>query len=65
MVALSSSSRTAPMRRVWVRVGRLTRLLPRTAVKQDGVFLSYPRGASMAPKPRGFIDLAKVVLKSG
>jgi hypothetical protein len=38
--------------------------MPQTAVEQDGLFLYYPRRASMAPKPRAFIDVAKTVHKS-
>ena len=53
-----------PLARRYIREGRLTWLLPRTAVKQNGLFLYYPRRATMAPKLRAFIDVAKGVLRS-
>jgi DNA-binding transcriptional LysR family regulator len=53
-----------PLARRYIRERRLTWLLPRTAVKQDGLFLYYPRRASMAPKLRAFIAVAKGVLRS-
>jgi hypothetical protein len=37
--------------------------LPQTAVEQHGLYLYYPRRASMAPKLRAFIDVAKTVLR--
>ena len=43
---------------------RLKWLLPQTAVEFDGLFLYYPRRASLAPKLRAFIDVAKKTLKS-
>src|SRR5215510_7914233 len=46
-----------------IRERRLTWLLPQTAVEQDGLYLYYPRRASMAPKLRAFIDVAKAVLR--
>jgi DNA-binding transcriptional LysR family regulator len=52
-----------PLVRGYIREGRLKWLLPQTAVKQDGLFLYYPRRASMAPKLRAFIDVAKAVLR--
>jgi DNA-binding transcriptional LysR family regulator len=45
-------------------VGGLKWLLPQTAVEHDGAFLYYPRRASLAPKLRAFIDVAKKTLKS-
>jgi DNA-binding transcriptional LysR family regulator len=40
------------------------RLLPQTAIEHDGLFLYYPKRASLAPKLRAFIDVAKKTLKS-
>jgi DNA-binding transcriptional LysR family regulator len=53
-----------PLARRYVREGSLEWLLPQTAVEQDGLFLYYPRRASLAPKLRAFIDVAKKLLKS-
>ena len=53
-----------PMARRYLRDGSLKRLLPQTAVEYDGLFLYYPRRASLAPKLRAFIDVAKKTLKS-
>src|SRR5262245_7804621 len=53
-----------PLARRHIREGRLKWLMPQTAVRQDGLFLYYPHRASMAPKLRAFIDVAKAVLKS-
>jgi DNA-binding transcriptional LysR family regulator len=50
--------------RPYLRDGRLKWLLPQTAVEQEGAFLYYPRRASLAPKLRAFIDVAKKTLKS-
>jgi DNA-binding transcriptional LysR family regulator len=47
-----------------LRVGSLKRLLPETAVEQDGAFLYYPRRASLAPKLSAFIQVAKKALRS-
>jgi DNA-binding transcriptional LysR family regulator len=47
-----------------LRERRLTWLLPQTAVEQDGLYLYYPRRASMAPKLRAFIDITKTVLRA-
>jgi DNA-binding transcriptional LysR family regulator len=53
-----------PLARRYVREGSLEWLLPQTAVGHDGLFLYYPRRASLAPKLRAFIDVAKKTLKS-
>ena len=53
-----------PLARRYVREGSLEWLLPQTAVEHDGLFLYYPRRASLAPKLRAFIDVAKKTLKS-
>jgi DNA-binding transcriptional LysR family regulator len=50
--------------RPYLRDGSLKWLLPQTAVQHDGAFLYYPRRASLAPKLRAFIDVAKKTLKS-
>ena len=50
--------------RPYLRDGSLKWLLPQTAVEDDGAFLYYPRRASLAPKLRAFIDVAKETLKS-
>ncbi len=48
-----------PLVRRDIREGRLKWILPSTAVNEDGLFLYYPRRASLAPKLRAFIDAAK------
>jgi DNA-binding transcriptional LysR family regulator len=53
-----------PLARRYLREGNLKWLLPQTAVEHDGLFLYYPRRASLAPKLRAFIDVAKKTLKS-
>ena len=53
-----------PLARRYLREGSLNWLLPRTALERDGLFLYYPRRASLAPKLRAFIDVAKKTLKS-
>ena len=53
-----------PLARRYIREGSLKWLLPETAVEHDGLFLYYPRRASLAPKLRTFIDVAKKTLKS-
>jgi DNA-binding transcriptional LysR family regulator len=53
-----------PLARRYIREGSLEWLLPQTAVEHDGLFLYYPRRASLAPKLRAFIDVAKKTLKS-
>jgi DNA-binding transcriptional LysR family regulator len=53
-----------PVARRYLREGTLIRVLPQTAMEHDGLFLYYPRRASLAPKLRAFIDVAKKTLKS-
>lgn len=53
-----------PLVRRQIREGHLKWLLPQCAVEYDGLFLYYPRRASLAPKLRAFIDAAKTVLGS-
>jgi DNA-binding transcriptional LysR family regulator len=42
-----------------LRAGRLKWLLPEAAMREDGLFLYFPRRASMSPKLRAFIEAAK------
>ena len=51
-----------PLVRHHLREGRLTWILPASAIEMDGLFLYYPRRASLAPKLRAFIDAAKATL---
>jgi DNA-binding transcriptional LysR family regulator len=53
-----------PLARGFLCKGSLEWLLPQTAIEHDGLFLYYPRRASLAPKLRAFIDVAKKTLKS-
>lgn len=39
--------------------GRLVQLLPESAFEEPGLFLYFPRRASLAPKLRAFIDVAR------
>jgi len=41
--------------------GRLVQILPQTAIEEPGLFLYFPRRASMAPKLRAFIDTAQEI----
>jgi DNA-binding transcriptional LysR family regulator len=52
-----------PLARSHLSEGRLKWLLPQTAVEFGGLFLYYPRRASLAPKLRAFIDVARTTLK--
>jgi DNA-binding transcriptional LysR family regulator len=51
-----------PLVRTELRERRLQWILPQAAVEEPGLFLYYPRRASMAPKLRAFIDVAKETL---
>ena len=51
-----------PLVRRHIREGRLKWLLPQTAIEEDGLYLYYPRRASLAPKLRAFVDVAKAAL---
>ena len=53
-----------PLARRYLREGSLEWLLPQSATEFDGMFLYYPKRASLAPKLRAFIDVAKKTLKS-
>lgn len=50
-----------PLVRAPLGAGQLVRVLPEAAVEEDGLFLYYPRRASLAPKLRAFIGAAKAV----
>jgi DNA-binding transcriptional LysR family regulator len=52
-----------PLVRADIAAGRLTEVLPKSAIKIPGLFLYYPRRASMAPKLKAFIDTTKEVLR--
>ena len=52
-----------PLARRYIREGGLKWLPPQCAVEYDGLFLYYPRRASLAPKLRVFIEAAKTVLR--
>lgn len=42
-----------------LRAGHLQRLLPEAAIREDGLFVYFPRRASMAPKLRAFIEAVR------
>jgi DNA-binding transcriptional LysR family regulator len=46
-----------------IAAGRLTKVLPKAAIEEPGLFLYYPRRAASAPKLRAFVDTAKEVLR--
>lgn len=48
-----------PLAREYLRAGRLKWLMPQTAIEEDGLFLYYPKRASLAPKLQAFIAAAK------
>jgi DNA-binding transcriptional LysR family regulator len=52
-----------PLVRADIAAGRLTQVLPETALEEPGLFLYYPKRAAMAPKLRAFIDTARDVLR--
>jgi len=51
-----------PLVRADIAAGRLTQVLPKSAIEERGLFLYYPRRVAMAPKLGAFIDTAKDVL---
>jgi DNA-binding transcriptional LysR family regulator len=51
-----------PQVREDIRKGRLRQLIPESALQEGGLFLYFPRRASMSPKLRAFIDVAKACL---
>lgn len=50
-----------PLVRADLAAGRLVQILPQTAIEEPGLFLYFPRRASMAPKLRAFIDTANEI----
>ncbi|MGX5841091.1 LysR substrate-binding domain-containing protein [Mesorhizobium sp. ArgA1] len=50
-----------PLVRAELAAGRLVQILPQTAIEEPGLFLYFPRRASMAPKLRAFIDAAQEI----
>jgi len=42
-----------------LRAGKLKWLLPEAAMREEGLFVYFPRRASMAPKMRAFIEAAR------
>jgi DNA-binding transcriptional LysR family regulator len=52
-----------PLVRADIAAGRLTQLLPQSAIEEPGLFLYDPARAAMAPKLRAFIDTARDVLR--
>ncbi|HEX7689491.1 MAG TPA: LysR substrate-binding domain-containing protein [Burkholderiaceae bacterium] len=53
-----------PLVRADLAAGRLRQLLPHTALREEGLFLYFPRRAAMAPKLRAFIDAARELLEA-
>jgi DNA-binding transcriptional LysR family regulator len=49
-----------PQVREDIQQGRLRWLLPESALQEDGLFLYFPRRASMSPKLRAFIEVARL-----
>jgi DNA-binding transcriptional LysR family regulator len=54
----------APLASADLSAGHLAQVLPQNAIEEPGLFLYYPQRASMAPKLRAFITVAKEVLKA-
>lgn len=50
-----------PLVRADLAAGRLVQILPQAAIEEPGLFLYFPRRASMAPKLRAFIDTAQEI----
>jgi DNA-binding transcriptional LysR family regulator len=50
-----------PLVRADMEAGRLVQVLPEASIEEPGLFLYFPRRASMAPKLRAFIDTARAV----
>ncbi|MDB5556759.1 MAG: LysR family transcriptional regulator, partial [Rhizobium sp.] len=53
----------APLAVTNLASGRLVQILASSAIEEPGLFLYYPRRASLAPKLRAFITIAREVLK--
>lgn len=52
-----------PLVREHLKTKRLVQVLPESSIDEPGLFLYFPRRASMAPKLRAFIDVARAVLQ--
>jgi DNA-binding transcriptional LysR family regulator len=52
-----------PLVRADIAAGRLSQVLPKSAIEEPGLFLYYPQRAALAPKLRALIDTAKEVLR--
>jgi len=52
-----------PLVRADIAAGRLIQVLPKAAIEEPGLFLYYPRRATLAPKLRAFIDTARDILR--
>jgi len=50
-----------PLVRADLAAGRLVQVLAKTVIEEPGLFLYFPRRASMAPKLRAFIDTAQEI----
>jgi DNA-binding transcriptional LysR family regulator len=50
-----------PLARADLVAGRLVQVLPQSAIEEPGLFLYFPRRATMAPKLRAFIDTAQEI----
>lgn len=53
-----------PLLRDAIAAGRLTQVLPEIGSDEPGMYLYFPRRASLAPKLRAFVDTARLVLKA-
>lgn len=51
----------APLVAADIAAGRLTQLLPETAIEEPGFFLYFPKRAALAPKLRAFITVAREI----
>ena len=52
-----------PLVRAELRDERLQWVLPEAAIEEKGLFLYFPQRASLAPKLRAFIDIARSLLR--
>jgi DNA-binding transcriptional LysR family regulator len=52
-----------PLVRAELRDGRLRWVLPEAAAEEQGLFLYFPQRASLAPKLRAFIDIARSLIR--
>jgi len=50
-----------PLARADLAAGRLVQVLPQSTLEEPGLFLYFPRRASLAPKLRAFIDTANEI----